>query len=128
MKRHLTLAMVTAAFMVSAGPIMADSVDEVGLCTLKEGATKEQAQTANSTWLAWVNTNGGEGKVSSSVGTAIVGDNKAFLWIDSYPDLTSWTTVSNATDSEAGKAALKDLFKDIVDCKENRLWKIESTK
>lgn len=128
MKKHLTLAIVTAAFMVSAVPVMADSVDEVALCTLKEGATTDQAQTANSTWLAWVNANGGNGKISSSVGTAIVGDSKAFLWIDSYPDLVSWTTVSNATDSKAGKAALKDLFKDIVDCKQNRLWKIESTK
>jgi hypothetical protein len=128
MKKYLMQAIVTIVFVVSGGPIMADSIAEVYQCKLEEGKTAKDAHAANSQWLVWVNANGGNGKITSSAGTAIVGDSKAFLWIDSYPDLATWSTVSTALDSDEGEAALKDLFKGIVDCEENRLWKLESTK
>ncbi len=41
--------------------------------------------------------------------------------------LATWSATQTALDSKEGKEALKDLFKGITDCKENRLWKITPT-
>ena len=46
---------------------------------------------------------------------------------DTYPDLAIWSATQTALDSKEGKEALKDLFKGITDCKENRLWKLTPT-
>ncbi len=97
----------------------------LGRATLRE--TVEDAHAANKTWLKWVNENVANGKITSSAGTAVVGDNEAFLWIDTYPDLATWSATKTALDTKEGKEALKDLFKDITDCKENRLWKLVPT-
>ena len=119
------LAAIVFAFF--SGSIVADTYAEVYNCKLEEGKTAEVAHAANSKWLKWVNENVGNGTVTSSSGTAVVGDNKAFLWIDTYPDLATWSAVQTALDSKEGKEALKDLFKGITDCKENRLWKLTPT-
>ncbi len=127
MKKHLLQALAAIVFMLFSGSIIADSYVEVFDCKLEEGKTAEDAHAANRIWLKWVNKNVANGKVTSSSGTAVVGDSKAFLWVDSYPDLATWSATQTALDSREGKEALKDLFKGITDCKENRLWKITPT-
>ena len=127
MKKHLLLALTAIVFTFFSGSIIADTYAEVYDCKLEEGKTAEDAHAANSKWLKWVNANAANGKVTSSSATAVVGDNKAFLWIDTYPDLATWSATQTALDSKEGKEALKDLFKGITDCKENRLWKITPT-
>lgn len=127
MNKYLLLALVAIAFVFFSGSIVADTYAEVFNCKLGKGKTAEDAQAANSTWLKWVNENVANGKITSSAGTAVVGDTEAFLWIDTYPDLATWSATKTALDSKEGKEALKDLFKDITDCKENRLWKLVPT-
>ena len=127
MKKYPLQALAAIVFMFFSGSIIADTYAQVFNCKLEEGKTAEDAHAANSKWLKWVNKNAANGKVTSSSGTAVVGDNKAFLWIDTYPDLATWSAAKTALDSKEGKAALKDLFKDITDCKENRLWKLTPT-
>ena len=128
MSKYLLQVLATIVFAFFSGSIVADTFAEVYNCKLEEGKTAEDAHAANSTWLKWVNENVAKGTVTSSSGTAVVGDNKAFLWIDTYPDLATWSAVQTALDTKEGKEALKDLFKGITDCKENRLWKIAPTK
>ena len=127
MKKYPLQALASIAFIFFSGSIIADTFAEVYNCKLAEGKTAEDAHAANSKWLKWVNKNAANGKVTSSSGTAFVGDNKAFLWIDTYPDLATWSATQTALDSKEGKEALKDLFKGITDCKENRLWKLTPT-
>ena len=127
MKKYPLQALAAIGFIFFSGSIVADTFAEVYNCKLEEGKTAEDAHAANSKWLKWVNKNVANGKVTSSSGTAVVGDNKAFLWIDTYPDLATWSATQTALDSKEGKEALKDLFKGITDCKENRLWKLTPT-
>ena len=127
MKKFLLHALATIVLVGFSGWASADSYAEVFNCELGEGKTVEDAHAANRQWLKWVNANGGNGKITSSVGTAVVGNQKEFLWIDSYPDLATWSAAKIAMDSKEGKEALKDLFKDITDCTENRLWKLDPT-
>ena len=127
MKKYPIQVLAAIGFMVFSGSIIADTYAEVYNCKLEEGKTAEDAHAANSKWLKWVNANVANGTVTSSSGVAVVGDNKAFLWVDTYPDLNTWSAVQTALDSKKGKEALKDLFKGITDCKENRLWKLTPT-
>ena len=127
MSRNLLNALTTLVIVVFSSSSVADTYAEVFQCKLGEGKTVEDAHAANSTWLKWVNENVGKGQITSSAGTAVVGDAEAFLWIDSYPDLATWSATKAALDSEEGKEVLKDLFKGITDCKENRLWKLDPT-
>ena len=127
MKKYPLQALVAIGFICFSGSIIADTYNEVHNCTLEEGKTAEDAHAANSKWLKWVNENVDTGEVTSSSGAAVVGNSKAFLWIDTFPDLATWSATQTALDSKEGKEALKDLFKGITDCKENRLWKLTPT-
>ena len=126
MKKYPLQALAAIALLFFSGSIIADTYAQVFNCKLEEGKTAEDAHAANSKWLKWVNANV-NGEVTSSSGVAVVGDNKAFLWVDTYPDLATWSATQTALDSKEGKAALKDLFKGITDCTENRLWKLTPT-
>jgi len=127
MKKYLLQVLGVTVFVFFSGSVVADTYAEVYNCKLEEGKTVEDAHAANRQWLKWVNANVANGKITSSAGTAVVGDSNAFLWIDTYPDLATWSAAKTALDSKEGKEALKDLFKDITDCKENRLWKLDPT-
>ena len=127
MNKYLSQVLAAIVFAFFSGSIFAETYAEVFNCKLGEGKTAEDAHAANSKWLKWVNANVANGNITSSSGTAVVGDNEAFLWIDTYPDLATWSATKAALDSKEGKEALKDLFKDITDCKENRLWKLVPT-
>ena len=74
----------------------------------------------------WVNKNVHK-DITSSVGTAVVGKQDMFLFVDTYPDLTAWAATQTALDSDAA-SELKDIFSDVSTCSENRLWKFEPTK
>lgn len=106
-------------------PSFADTILEVYTCELKDGKKQEELQAINSKWLKWVRENVNEG-IESSVGTAVVGDQEVFLFADTYPDLATWAATQTALDSDAA-SELKDIFEDVSDCSENRLWKFEPT-
>jgi hypothetical protein len=127
MKKNSLLALATIAFVILSGSSVAATYAEVFECKLTEGKTVEDAHAVNSKWLKWVNEHGGKGNITSSAGTAVVGDTEAFLWIDTYPDLATWSAIKTALDSKEGKEALEDMFKGITECKENRLWKLDPT-
>jgi len=61
------------------------------------------------------------------VGTSVVGNSEIFLFVDTYPNLGTWSAVKTALDSEEGEA-LEELFEGTSDCSENRLWNVEDTK
>jgi hypothetical protein len=125
MKTVLMTALLAMAVLCAGTPVFADSIAAVYSCELKEGKQQEELQALNSKWLKWVRENVNE-NISSSVGTAVVGDQSIFLFVDSYPDLATWAAAQTALDSDAA-SALENLFDEVSECSENRLWKLEPT-
>ena len=121
-----TTLLVVLTLVFSSNFVFADSIIETYTCKLKEGKKQEAVHVINSKWLKWVKKNVNE-KIESSVGTAVVGTQNMFMFADTYPDLASWAATQTALDSDAA-SELKDIFEEVSDCSENRLWKFEPTK
>lgn len=119
-------SLVGIALLLSA-VANADSVIESWQCELKNDATFEDVQAINKKWLKWVNEHTEGGEISSSLGRAVVGSLTRFIFVDSYPDLATWAAAKDVLDSDAADE-IDDMFEDVMECKENRLWKMESTK
>ena len=123
--RTLTTFASALAIAGFSANLAADSVIAAYTCELEDGKKQEDVQALNSRWLKWVRANVSE-DIESSVGTAIVGDQDIFLFVDTYPDLKTWAAAVTALDSDAA-SELEDLFEDTAECSENRLWKFEPT-
>ena len=103
--------------------VLADSTVASYTCKLKDGKKAEDVQAINSNWLKWVRKNVNE-NIQSSMGTPVVGDLNMFLFVDTYPDLATWAATQTALDSDAA-SELEDMFDEVAECTENRLWKFE---
>ena len=127
MKKLLPVTFVALCTLGLSGIAAADSIVETWTCEVKEGKKIEDVQAVNSKWLKWVNEQVEGGGISSSVGESVVGNSERFIFVDTYPNLTTWAATKDALDSTAGND-LDELFEDVSECSENRLWKIEDTK
>ncbi len=125
MRKLITAAMAVIAMGVS-GFASADSFANVYTCKLKDGVEMEAVQAANSKWLKFVNSNVEGGGITSSIGTAVVGDNEVFIFVDTYPSLSTWAAAYELLDSDAADE-IDVLFEDLNDCSKNSLWKFEDT-
>lgn len=78
--------------------------------------------------MKWVRANveGGEA-IQSAVGSPIVGNLEIFLFVDTYPDLATWAAAKEALDSDAADE-FDDMFDELSECSQNRVWKMEDTK
>jgi hypothetical protein len=124
MQKSISTILVALALALSSA-VSADTIVAVYSCELREGKTQEELQALNGKWLKWVRENVNE-NIESAVGTAVVGDQGVFLFADTYPDLATWAATQTALDSDAA-SALENMFEDVSDCSENRLWKFEPT-
>ena len=122
--KKLLSAFCGALLLGLAGAASADSRVNVYQCELEDGVEMEQVQAANSKWLEWVNEKVDGGGITSAIGTAIVGDQQIFLFVDSYPTLTSWAAAQEALESSDD---LEDLFDGLNECTDSRLWRMEDT-
>jgi len=127
MKKLLSGALVVLVTLGLSSIATADSIAETWTCEVKEGKSIEDVQATNSKWLKWINAHVEGGGITSSVGQAVVGNNQIFIFVDSYPNLAVWAAAKDALDSEEGDE-LDDLFGDVSECSDNRLWRIEETK
>ena len=127
MKKLLPATLVAIVTLCLSGIATADSIAEVFTCKVEEGKKIEDVQAVNSKWLKWINAHVEGGGITSSIGTAVVGNTAAFIFVDSYPDLATWAAAKDILDSDAADE-LEDVFSGVSDCSENRLWKLESTK
>ncbi len=127
MKKLLLGAFVTLVTLFLSGIATADSIAETWTCEVKEGKSIEDVQVTNSKWLKWINAHVEGGGITSSVGTAVVGNIETFIFVDTYPNLATWAAAKDVLDSDEGDE-IEDLFEDVSECSENRLWKIEDTK
>lgn len=125
MKKLVTAVLAVMAMGVS-GLASADSFANVYTCKLKDGVEMDAVQAANSKWLKFVNSNVEGGGITSSIGTAVVGDNEVFIFVDTYPSLSTWAAAYELLDSDAADE-IDELFEDLNDCSKNSLWKFEDT-
>ena len=123
MKTGIKATLIAFALIFVSNPIFADSIVAAYTCKLKEGKKKEDVQAINSKWVKWVNEHVNK-DIKSSVGTAVVGNQDIFMFVDTYPDLNTWAAAATALDSEAA-SELEDMFSTVSDCSENSLWKFE---
>jgi len=127
MNRLLPVTLVALFTLCLSGVAAADSIAETWTCKVKEGKTIEDVQAINSKWVEWVNARVEGGGIKSSVGEAVIGSVEHFIFVDTYPNLATWAATKDALDSDEG-AALNDLFEDVSECSENRLWKLTESK
>ena len=127
MKKLLPVTFVALCTLGLSGIAAADSITETWTCEVKEGKKIEDVQAVNSKWLKWVNEQVEGGGITSSVGESVVGNSERFIFVDTYPNLATWAATKDALDSPAGND-LDELFEDVSECSENRLWRLEDTK
>lgn len=126
MKKRISTILVSITLIFFSNAVFADNIVAAYTCKLKEGKKQEDVQAVNSKWLKWVRKNVNE-NIESSFGSAVVGDQDMFLFVDTYPDLMTWAETQTALDGDAA-SELEDMFNDVSECSENRLWKFEPTK
>lgn len=126
MKLSKSILLVGMSLFLSSVAI-ADSVVESWQCELKNDATTEDVLAVNSKWLKFVNKHSEGRKITSSLGSAVVGNQTRFLFVDTYPDMATWAAVKDVLNGDAGEE-IDGMFDDVMECKENRLWSMEDTK
>lgn len=116
---------LTAVICMMPGICLAASGDEriaeMYMCELKEGKTMEEVQANNVKWLANTRKQAGNEEIRSYALEAMVGDLSHFYFIDSYPDLATWSA-AKAAESDEGQA-IEDAFNELMECTKNRLYK-----
>ena len=125
--KKLIAPLIAVLSMSLAGVASADSFASVYTCKLKDDVEMEAVQEANSKWPKFVNSKVAGGGITSSVGTAVVGNFETFIFVDTYPSLSAWAATQELLDSDAGDE-IDDLFEDLTDCSKNSLWKFADTK
>ncbi len=123
MKKVISTALFATAFVFASSNVFADSVVASYTCKLKEGKKTEDVIAKNNVWLKWVRANVNK-DITSELGTAIVGKQDMFIFVDTYPDLTVWAATQTVLDSDKA-IELKDLFDEVSECSENKLWKFK---
>jgi len=126
MKKLVSSAIFATAIALVSNNLFADSVVASYTCKLKDDKTTEEVLAKNNVWLNWVRTNINK-DITSELGTAIVGKQDMFIFVDTYPDLNTWAATQTALDTDAA-IELKDLFDEVSDCTENKLWKFKASK
>jgi hypothetical protein len=125
MKKFVSIVLLASAAAVASSSLSADDYVNAYTCKLNEGKKVEDVQAANSAWLKWVRANVSE-KITSNVGTAVVGQFDMFLFVDRYPDLATWAATTMALQNDAPKE-LEANLNAAAKCTENRLWRMQPT-
>ncbi|MEJ2603336.1 MAG: hypothetical protein P8172_08565 [Gammaproteobacteria bacterium] len=127
MKNVTTRIFVAGVLSCLALSAAAETIyEEVWTCTLEEGKNLEDVQAANSEWLASVNDKTGKGKIRSSVLRAVVGDTGTFYFVDTYPDLATWSATKEYLGTDEGQS-VEEVFEGLSECSQNRLYRRDYT-
>jgi len=101
----------------------ADRINEVWTCTVNEGMSIDDVKTANHRWVKYVNKTVKGGDIQSYVVTTLVGKRGKFRYVDSFPNMKSWTGKGAAMEAEAGKKLEAELGK-VATCQSNSLYSV----
>jgi hypothetical protein len=90
---------------------------------IEDGKTIDDVQAANGKWLKYINENVEGGDIRSYVLTPIVGKQGVFTYVDSYPNLASWTAGQALEGDEM--TAINDELNEVATCSKNTLHRSE---
>jgi len=121
MLKKIMLATVTSVFLLLSVTVHAEPVTIVFSCELNDGSTKEDAMEVNARWLKWARATGGSDEITSSYVSTLIGDLGGFLWVDTYPDISTWGKIWDA-DPEFDAE-----FDEVATCSSNRMYRGEET-
>jgi len=126
MIRKIALAATAAMFLLVSVGVSAEPTVQVLNCKLNDGKTSDDAHALNAKWLKWAHAKAGTDEITSSFVTAIVGDYGGFMWVDSYPSLAVWATISEA-ELEDDDPELSAAFDELQTCSSSRLLRPEQS-
>jgi hypothetical protein len=121
MKKKIIVAIVSSVLLVLSAGASAEPVSVVFSCKLNDGKTKEDAMAVNAKWLKWARATGGSDEITSSYVTTVIGDLGGFMWVDTYPDITTWGKIAD------GESGLDEEFDEVSTCTSNRMYRGEET-
>ena len=121
MLKKIMLTSVISIFLLLSVAVHAEPVSIVYSCQLKDGSTKEDAMEINARWLKWARATGGSDKITSSYVSTVIGDLGGFMWVDTYPDISTWGKVIDA-DSDFDAE-----FDEVSTCSGSRMYRGEET-
>ena len=101
-------------------------INQVWTCTVKDGKTIDDIKKLNHKWVKYVNTAVKGGDIQSYVATAIIGNLGTFIFVDSFPNMNSWTAKEAAMKTDEGKK-IDDGFAELGDCQSNSLYSVEES-
>jgi len=112
MKKLLLSAFASMALLCFSTGAWADRVSEVFECELEKGKTLADAQEVNKKWLAFMHANVSE-DITSVAATVLVGKSKEF------------PAGNAALETDKGKAVVSG-FEDVIECDENKLYRLRA--
>ena len=123
MTKKIAITAIVSTLLFLSGIASADTVSNVWTCKLKEGKTQEDAQAVKAKWLKRARELTGSDAITSTYVNTAVGDLGGFLWVDSFPDFSTWAKLMDADEDEELDAA----FDALQTCSNNRLYQGEET-
>jgi len=126
MKSLTSKVLLTCVLLVFVFTVVASAhtrIDEVWTCTIKDGKTMEQYRAHALKWVRYLNENVEGGDIHSYVATSVVGAQGAFVSIDSFPSMESWTAHKVLLQSGEG-LALDSAFEEVSTCTSNSLHSV----
>ncbi len=118
------LVVVVGTLLASTALSAEERVVNLVTCELKEGKTTDDLHAANGRWVRYMNDNVPGGDIRSFPAMPIVGEFSHFLYIDSFPNLTSWAgmvDVENAGSDEM--KSIMDGLEAVASCSRNALYR-----
>lgn len=101
-------------------------IEEVWTCKVKEGKTLTDVKALNNKWVKHMNKAVKGGDIQSYVASAIVGKQGGFIFIDSFPNMESWTAKEAVLETDEGKK-LVAAFGEVGKCQSNSLYSVEQS-
>ncbi len=121
MKNLFVVTTLSAAMAFCATATANTHIEEVWDCTVLEGSTMTQVNAINANWVKYVNKNVKGGGINSRSVTPLVGDMGTFIFVDSFPNLSSWADAKEAMKSSEGQKIEAEL-EGVSKCTSNRLY------
>lgn len=89
----------------------------------------DDVRAANSKWVKFMNANVAGGEIGSSIVTTVVGNATSghFLYVDTFPNLASWSVAKKATEGNDEGEAIDAELEEVADCSDNRLYSAEES-
>jgi hypothetical protein len=122
----MIFAVAASVFLLLSVGVSAEPAVQVLDCKLNDGKTSDDAHALNAKWLKWAHATAGTDEITSSFVSAIVGDFGGFMWVDSYPSLAVWATISEA-ELENDDPELSAAFDALQTCSSSSLLRPEQT-